>query len=43
MRFNYVSSICPFCGTGCGMNLIVTDDGISGIAPYHRSPVNRGK
>lgn len=43
MRLNYVSSVCPFCGTGCGMNLIVTDDGIAGIAPYHRSPVNRGK
>ncbi len=43
MRFNYVASICPFCGTGCGMNLIVTDDGIAGIAPYHRSPINRGK
>ena len=43
MRFNYVSSICPFCGTGCGLNLIVTDEGIAGIAPYHRSPVNSGK
>ncbi|HJJ33703.1 MAG TPA: hypothetical protein O0X19_04940 [Methanocorpusculum sp.] len=43
MQLKYTATTCPFCGTGCGLNLIATDAGISGVAPYHRSTVNRGK
>jgi len=43
MQFKYVSTTCPGCGTGCGLNQIVTDEGVVGVAPYHRSAVNRGK
>jgi len=43
MQFKYVSTTCPGCGTGCGLNQIVTDAGVAGVAPYHRSAVNRGK
>ncbi|HJJ47050.1 MAG TPA: hypothetical protein O0X32_02210, partial [Methanocorpusculum sp.] len=43
MKLNYIPTTCPHCGTGCGMNLIVTDKGVTGIAPYQRSVINRGK
>ncbi len=43
MQLKYVATTCPFCGTGCGMNLIISDGGVVGVAPYHRSPVGTGK
>lgn len=43
MEMEYVSTICPYCGTGCGLNLIVTGGKAVGVAPYHRSPVGSGK
>lgn len=39
----YVPTICPYCGTGCGMNFVVKDDKIVGIEPWKRHPVNLGK
>lgn len=39
----YVQTTCPYCGTGCSFNLVVTEGKISGVAPYQRSPVNEGK
>lgn len=39
----YVTTTCPYCGTGCGLNLIVVDGKAVGVAPYHRSPVGSGK
>jgi formate dehydrogenase major subunit len=43
MEMEYVTTICPYCGTGCGLNLIVVDGKAVGVAPYHRSPVGSGK
>ena len=41
--FHYVPTVCPYCATGCGMNLVVKDGRIVDTAPWHRSPVNEGK
>jgi formate dehydrogenase major subunit len=43
MDFKYVPSTCPYCGNGCGVNLVVTDGKFVGISPWHRNPVNEGK
>lgn len=43
MQLNYRETVCPFCGSGCGLNMIITDAGLTGVAPYHRSTINRGK
>jgi formate dehydrogenase (coenzyme F420) alpha subunit len=43
MDFKYVPSTCPYCGTGCGINLVVRDGQYAGISPWHRNPVNEGK
>ena len=43
MEMKYVPTTCPYCGTGCSMNLVVVDGKVTGVAPYHRSPVNEGK
>ena len=42
-RQKYVPTICPYCGTGCGLNFVVKDDKIVGVEPYKRHPVNEGK
>ncbi|HVP97450.1 molybdopterin oxidoreductase family protein [Methanoregula sp.] len=43
MDFKYVPSTCPYCGNGCGVNLVVADGKFVGISPWHRNPVNEGK
>lgn len=43
MQMKYVTTICPYCGTGCALNLVVSDGKIVGVAPSHRSPVSFGK
>lgn len=43
MDFTYVPSTCPYCGNGCGINLVVKDGKVAGISPWHRNPVNEGK
>jgi formate dehydrogenase major subunit len=43
MDFKYVPSTCPYCGNGCGINLVVKDGQFAGISPWHRNPVNEGK
>lgn len=43
MDFKYVPSTCPYCGNGCGVNLVVKDGKFAGISPWHRNPVNEGK
>jgi formate dehydrogenase (coenzyme F420) alpha subunit len=43
MDFKYVPSTCPYCGTGCGINLAVKDGQVRGISPWQRNPVNEGK
>ena len=43
VEIKYVPTICPYCGTGCGLNFVVKDDKILGVEPYKRHPVNEGK
>jgi len=43
MEFKYVPSTCPYCGNGCGVNLVIKDGKFAGISPWHRNPVNEGK
>lgn len=40
---NYVPTTCPYCGVGCGLNLVVNDGKLVGVEPYMRSPINEGK
>ncbi len=37
-----VPAICPFCGCGCGMNLIVESGRVAGAEPSPGHPVGRG-
>jgi len=43
MDFKCVPTTCPYCGTGCGFNLVVKDDKVVGVQPWQRNPVNEGK
>jgi len=43
MDMKYVPTTCPYCGTGCGFNLVVQDKKVVGVAPWTRTPVNEGK
>jgi formate dehydrogenase alpha subunit len=43
MNVKYVQTTCPYCGTGCSFNLVVSEGKVVGTAPYQRSPVNEGK
>ena len=43
VEIKYVPTICPYCGTGCGLNFVGKDDKIVGVEPYKRHPVNEGK
>lgn len=43
MNFNYVPTTCPYCGCGCGLNLVVQDGKLRGVEPWKRYPVNNGK
>lgn len=43
MEIKYVSTICPYCGTGCGVNLVVKDGEVVNSAALQRSVVSRGK
>ncbi len=40
---NYVPTTCPYCGVGCGLNLVVQNGKCVGVEPYKRSPINEGK
>jgi len=43
MNFRSVTTICPYCGCGCGMILEVLDGELIGILPNKSNPVNEGK
>ncbi len=43
MAFSQVTTTCPYCGTGCSLNLVVKDGKVLSTAPYFRSPVNEGR
>jgi len=42
-KLRYVPTTCPYCGVGCGLNLVVNDGKLVGVEPYKRTPVNEGK
>ena len=43
LSVKYVPTTCPYCGVGCGLNLVVNEGKLVGVEPYKRSPVNEGK
>jgi len=40
---SFIPTVCPYCGCGCGMLLVVKDGKIAGCEPWQRHPVNEGK
>jgi len=43
MNLEYVPTICPYCGCGCGIYLVVKDGRIIGLEPWKEHPINEGK
>lgn len=43
MECAFVPSVCPYCGTGCGVLLEVLDGEVVGTLPLKTHPVNQGK
>ncbi len=43
MKLEIVPTICPYCGCGCGLNLVTVNGKIKGVEPWKRNPVNEGK
>lgn len=43
MKIDLIPTICPYCGCGCGLNLVNVDGEIKGVEPWKRNPVNEGK
>lgn len=39
----YKATICPYCGCGCGIYLVIEDGKIVGVEPWKEHPVNEGK
>lgn len=42
MVMKNVYTICPFCGTGCGLYLKTINGKVAGVAPSSKHPVNKG-
>ena len=43
MFCKFVPSVCPYCGTGCGVLLEVVEGKLTGTLPLKSHPVNEGK
>lgn len=43
MDYKIIPSVCPYCGTGCGVLLKVLNDRLIGTMPLKTHPVNEGK
>lgn len=43
LDYRFVPSVCPYCGTGCGVLLKVLDGKLIGTMPLKTHPVNQGK
>jgi len=43
MFCKFVPSVCPYCGTGCGVLLEVVEGKLVGTLPLKSHPVNEGK
>lgn len=39
----FVPTTCPYCGTGCSFYLVVRNNEVIGIEPWHTPPINEGK
>jgi formate dehydrogenase major subunit len=39
----FVPTTCPYCGTGCSFYLVIRDNRVLGIEPWHTPPINEGK
>ena len=39
----FVPTICPYCGAGCGMLLVVDQGALVGVEPWARHPIGAGK
>jgi formate dehydrogenase (coenzyme F420) alpha subunit len=39
----FIPTTCPYCGTGCSFYLVVRDNRVIGIEPWHTPPINEGK
>lgn len=43
MNIEYVPNTCPYCGCGCGLNIVSVNGKIEGVEPWKRHPLNEGK
>ena len=43
MECKFVPSVCPYCGTGCGILYQVVNGKLTGVLPLKTHPVNEGK
>lgn len=43
MKIEFVPTTCPYCGTGCSFYLVVRDNRVLGVEPWHTPPINEGK
>lgn len=43
MDYKIVPSVCPYCGTGCGLLYKVMNGRITGVLPLKSHPVNEGR
>ena len=43
LQLKYTATTCPYCGVGCGLNLVSKGNTLVGVEPYKRSPINEGK
>jgi len=42
-KTEFIPTTCPYCGTGCSFYLVVRDNKVLGIEPWHTPPINEGK
>lgn len=43
LSYRSVRSVCIYCGAGCGINVQVCDDRVTGVLPAPSHPVSQGK
>jgi formate dehydrogenase major subunit len=43
MDLKFVPTTCPYCGVGCSFYLVVRNNRVLAIEPWHSPPVNEGK
>ena len=43
MSRTQVKSVCPFCGVGCGIGLVASDNNIITVQPLLKHPISQGK